>query len=115
MIGNAPPFGKFIQNRQSSLKEGTDGNVLAATAKQVSKSTIQLVFFARSFFPVAHLCIMQFVLTFDKNDYHSIRADKLDQVKADAASEIMVGLKEASNDVRKAADQLVKATKKPSL
>ena len=35
------------------------------------------------------------------------------QVKADAASEIMVGLKEASNDVRKAADQLVKATKKP--
>ena len=25
------------------LKEGTDGNVLAATAKQVSKSTIQLV------------------------------------------------------------------------
>ena len=70
---------------------------------------------ARSFFPVAHLCIMQFVLTFDKNDYHSIRADKLDQVKADAASEIMVGLKEASNDVRKAADQLVKAAKKPPL
>lgn len=37
------------------------------------------------------------------------------QVKAEAAFEIMVGLKEASNDVRKAADQLVKATKKPSL
>ena len=53
--------------------------------------------------------------TFDINDYHSIRADKLDQVKADAASEIMVGLKEASNDVRKAADQLVKAAKKPPL
>ena len=26
-----------------AFKEGTDGNVLAATAKQVSKSTIQLV------------------------------------------------------------------------
>ena len=37
------------------------------------------------------------------------------QVKADAASEIMVGLKEASNDVRKAADQLVKATKKSTI
>jgi len=36
-------------------------------------------------------------------------------VKADAASEIMVGLKEASNDVRRAADQLVKATKKTPL
>ena len=96
------------------LQEGTDGNVLAATAKQVSKSTIQLVLACQVLF-----CLVR--RTFGVKDFHGIRADKDDtcpvhlQVKADAASEIMVGLKEASNDVRRAADQLVKATKKTLL
>jgi len=79
----ASVIGSLCEAANTVIQEGTDGNVLAATAKQVSKSTIQLVL----------AC----------------------QVKADAASEIMVGLKEASNDVRKAADQLVKATKKTPL
>jgi len=79
----ASVIGSLCEAANTVIQEGTDGNVLAATAKQVSKSTIQLVL----------AC----------------------QVKADAASEIMVGLKEASNDVRKAADQLVKATKKPTI
>jgi len=78
----ASVIGSLCEAANTVIQEGADGNVLAATTKQVSRSTIQLVL----------AC----------------------QVKAEAASEIMVGLKEASNDVRKAADQLVKATKKPS-
>ena len=51
------------------LQEGTDGNVLAATAKQVSKSTIQLVLACQVLF-----CLVR--RTFVIKDFRGIRADK---------------------------------------
>merc|ERR1712055_524097 len=39
----ASVIGSLCEAANTVIQEGTDGNVLAATAKQVSKSTIQLV------------------------------------------------------------------------
>ena len=76
------------------FQEGSDGTHLVASAKQVSKATAQLVL-ACQVKSTKRYVVNLFLLVI--------------QVKAESGSKSMEGLKVASNAVRKATDELVKA------